>query len=72
MPSGSGTLSALPWSRAERDQEAQRYFAENAAHWDEIRSLYTDEADVEAAIVEAAGTGPSSGLSISAPAPGAC
>lgn len=41
--------------RAERDREAQRYFAENAARWDEIRSLYTSEAEVEAAIVEAAG-----------------
>jgi len=43
---------------AERAGEAARYFADNAERWDEIRSLYTSEAAVEAAIVEAAGDGP--------------
>lgn len=48
-------LSAV-W--AERANEAGEYFAQNAARWDEIRSLYVSEADVEAAILEAAGPGP--------------
>ncbi len=48
-------LSAV-W--AERAAEAGEYFARNAARWDEIRSLYVAEADVEAAILAAAGPGP--------------
>ena len=48
-------LSAV---RAERAAEAGAYFARNAARWDEIRSLYVSETDVEAAIREAAGPGP--------------
>lgn len=43
---------------AERAAQAADYFAENADRWDEIRSLYTSESAVEAAIVEAAGEGP--------------
>jgi ArsR family transcriptional regulator len=43
---------------AERAAQAADYFAENANRWDEIRSLYTSEHDVEAAIVAAAGPGP--------------
>jgi len=43
---------------AERAGQAAAYFAENAERWDEIRSLYTSEGAVEAAIVEAAGEGP--------------
>lgn len=42
----------------ERARQADIYFAENAAHWDEIRSLHTSETDVETAIVDAAGPGP--------------
>ncbi|MDR3506689.1 MAG: metalloregulator ArsR/SmtB family transcription factor [Caulobacteraceae bacterium] len=66
------TLSLIPdddpdlardWARLEtvrdgRMANAADYFARNAAHWDELRSLYVAEADVEAAIVEAAGPGP--------------
>jgi len=48
-------LSAV-W--AERAADAGEYFARNAARWDEIRSLYVSDADVEAAILEAAGPGP--------------
>jgi ArsR family transcriptional regulator len=48
-------LSAV-W--AERATDAGEYFARNAARWDEIRSLYVSDADVEAAILEAAGPGP--------------
>lgn len=44
--------------RAEREAEARDYFARNAARWDEIRSLYVSDADVEAAILAAAGPGP--------------
>lgn len=44
--------------RAERSAGAQAYFARNAARWNEIRSLYVDEAEVEAAILRAAGQGP--------------
>ena len=48
-------LSAV-W--AERAVDAGEYFARNAARWDEIRSLYVSDADVEAAILKAAGPGP--------------
>jgi ArsR family transcriptional regulator len=44
--------------RAERAGEAAEYFARNAARWDEIRSLYVAESDVEAAILQAVGEGP--------------
>jgi ubiquinone/menaquinone biosynthesis C-methylase UbiE/DNA-binding transcriptional ArsR family regulator len=44
--------------RAERSTDAQAYFARNAARWNEIRSLYVDENEVEAAILRAAGEGP--------------
>jgi ArsR family transcriptional regulator len=43
---------------AERAAQAGAYFAENAERWDEMRSLHTAEAAVEAAILEAAGEGP--------------
>jgi ArsR family transcriptional regulator len=43
---------------AERADEAGEYFSRNAARWDEIRSLYVAESDVEAAILAAAGPGP--------------
>ena len=44
--------------RQERSEEASAYFARNAARWDELRTLYVSEQDVEAAIVQAAGPGP--------------
>ncbi|HEY2177056.1 MAG TPA: metalloregulator ArsR/SmtB family transcription factor [Caulobacteraceae bacterium] len=43
---------------AERAAQAADYFALNADRWDEIRSLYTSENAVEAAIMAAAGEGP--------------
>ncbi|MGZ6015616.1 MAG: ArsR/SmtB family transcription factor, partial [Phenylobacterium sp.] len=43
---------------AERADAAGEYFARNAARWDEIRSLYVSDTDVEAAILAAAGPGP--------------
>jgi ArsR family transcriptional regulator len=42
----------------ERAGQAMSYFAANAEHWDEIRSLYTAEDAVEAAILAMAGEGP--------------
>lgn len=42
----------------DRAAEAAAYFERNAGRWDEIRSLYVDEAVVESAIVEAVGPGP--------------
>ncbi|HEX4199446.1 MAG TPA: metalloregulator ArsR/SmtB family transcription factor [Caulobacteraceae bacterium] len=44
--------------RAERSKAAADYFAQNAARWDHLRSLYVSEADVEAAILAAVGPGP--------------
>src|SRR5579872_83908 len=44
--------------QSSRAQEAAAYFARNAARWDEMRSLYVDEAEVEAALLKAAGPGP--------------
>ena len=42
----------------ERAGQAAAYFASNAEHWDEIRSLYTAEEAVEIAILAMAGEGP--------------
>jgi ubiquinone/menaquinone biosynthesis C-methylase UbiE/DNA-binding transcriptional ArsR family regulator len=42
----------------ERSAAAAAYFARNAERWDQIRSLYVAEADVERAILAAAGAGP--------------
>ncbi len=44
--------------RCERAGEAADYFARNAPRWDELRSLHVDEAQVEAAMLSAAGPGP--------------
>src|SRR5260221_6399074 len=43
---------------AERAADAREYFSRTAARWDEIRSLYVSDADVETAILAAAGPGP--------------
>ncbi|MDG2529637.1 ArsR/SmtB family transcription factor [Caulobacter endophyticus] len=51
----AGQLAAV---RTERSAGAQAYFARNAARWNEIRSLYVDEKEVEAAILRATGEGP--------------
>jgi DNA-binding transcriptional ArsR family regulator/precorrin-6B methylase 2 len=44
--------------RAARDAAAEAYFAENAANWDRVRALHLPDADIEAAILRAAGEGP--------------
>lgn len=51
-------MERLETVRRARLSEAAAYFARNASHWDEIRSLYVSEADVEQAIAEAVGPGP--------------
>ena len=38
--------------RRARGEAASRYFRENAAHWDEIRSLHIDDAEVEKRLLE--------------------
>ena len=49
---------ALAAVRAERRTQAADYFAANAGRWGGLRSLHTDEAEVEAAVLRAAGPGP--------------
>ena len=48
--------------RAERAAKAQSYFERNAPLWDQLRSLYVSETDVEDAILAAAPEGPIDGL----------
>lgn len=43
--------------RGERAAKAQAYFERNAPLWDQLRSLYVSEADVEAAVLAAAPEG---------------
>ncbi len=57
-PAVRADADKLAQVRAERSTGAQAYFARNAARWNEIRSLYVDEAEVEAAILRATGEGP--------------
>ena len=51
-------LERLHEVREHRFAKASAYFAENAPRWDELRSLYVSEGDVETAILAAAGGGP--------------
>ena len=44
--------------RHHRAEAAGAYFTQNAARWDQIRSLYVSEVAVEQAIIKAAGEGP--------------
>lgn len=57
-PLFAADADALAAVRAERKGQAADYFAANAGRWDELRSLHTDEAEVEAAVLRAAGPGP--------------
>lgn len=43
---------------AAREEVARAYFASNAADWDRVRALHLPEADIDAAILAAAGEGP--------------
>jgi ubiquinone/menaquinone biosynthesis C-methylase UbiE len=44
--------------RAAREAAASEYFERNAADWDRLRALHLPEADIDAAILTAAGPGP--------------
>ncbi|HEX4095124.1 MAG TPA: metalloregulator ArsR/SmtB family transcription factor [Caulobacteraceae bacterium] len=55
-------LDRLAEVRAERAAKAQAYFERNAPLWDQLRSLYVSESDVEDAILAAAPEGPIEGL----------
>ena len=44
--------------RAARDEAAAEYFERNAADWNRVRALHLPEADIESAILAAAGLGP--------------
>lgn len=44
--------------RADRDEAAAAYFERNAADWDRVRALHLPEADIDSAILAAAGAGP--------------
>jgi ArsR family transcriptional regulator len=44
--------------RAARQDQAAQYFASSAGSWDEVRSLYVDEAKVEAALLSVFGEQP--------------
>src|ERR1044071_5872664 len=45
-------LQRLAAIKRQRAELAAAYFRENAAHWHRIRSLYIDEREVEAALLE--------------------
>ena len=53
-PALSRDRDRLTAVRAERAGRAEAYFERNAPRWDQLRSLYVAEADVEAAILAAA------------------
>ncbi|MBI3438568.1 MAG: metalloregulator ArsR/SmtB family transcription factor [Proteobacteria bacterium] len=44
--------------RSARDEAAAEYFERNAADWNRVRALHLPEADIESAILGAAGAGP--------------
>jgi len=44
--------------RAAREAAASAYFAANAADWERVRALHLPEADIDSAVIEAAGQGP--------------
>jgi ubiquinone/menaquinone biosynthesis C-methylase UbiE/DNA-binding transcriptional ArsR family regulator len=48
--------------RQARAEQAARYFAAHAANWDEVRAMHVPEEKVEAAIRNAAGSGPIAAL----------
>jgi ubiquinone/menaquinone biosynthesis C-methylase UbiE len=51
-------LARIEAIRAARAEIASRYFSDNAAHWEELRSLHVREDDVEAVMRRLAGPGP--------------
>ena len=51
-------LERLDAIKRHRAEQASRYFAENAAQWDEIRALHIADSEVERAIVDLLPAGP--------------
>ena len=51
-------LARLAEVRAARAEAAARYFSDNAARWQQLRTLYVREEDVEAAMLTLAGSRP--------------
>ncbi len=54
----TGDLARLEEIRSRRAEAAAHYFRDNAARWEELRSLHVREEDVEQAMVRLAGTNP--------------
>jgi ArsR family transcriptional regulator len=46
-------LARLETIRARRSERATAYFRDNAVHWEDLRGLYVDDAQVDASVVEA-------------------
>ncbi len=57
-PSLAADAARLGAIRAARDAAAQAYFARHAETWDKVRGLHLPDADIDAAILAAAGPGP--------------
>jgi len=57
-PTFARDLERLEQVRAARATAAAAYFAQNAKDWERLRALHLPEADIEAAILQAAGAGP--------------
>ena len=57
-PTAASDAARLAAVRADRAAAAERYFAQHAKDWDEIRSLHIAESEVEAAIARALGSRP--------------
>lgn len=51
-------LQRLSAIRASREAAAMHYFEQNAADWERVRALHLPEADIDSAILRAAGVGP--------------
>ena len=66
VPEDDATLARdferLDQVKSGRAEAAAEYFSENADRWDEIRSLYSPEAEVEAAVVKLLGEQPVASL----------
>ncbi len=62
VPAADATLALdlerLDGIKQNRAEQASRYFAENAAQWDEIRALHIADSEVERAIVDLLPAGP--------------
>ncbi|MBY0563484.1 MAG: metalloregulator ArsR/SmtB family transcription factor [Hyphomonadaceae bacterium] len=57
-PALAPDLARLSAIRATREAAAAQYFEQNASDWDRLRALHLPEADIESAVLSAAGTGP--------------